>query len=117
MTSTIIDHHRRRANQRAVHEPDEAYIDGELHCVAKHKDASRLVSIFYVNTMPVQPFLGDTVSSPSTHDDHWTVTTDVDHWTQRSLGPLVRDRHWITISENKSSNEIRGFKGILNKLL
>ena len=50
VTSTIIDiigdgPIRARGMGRIRH------IDGELHCVAKHKDAARLVSNFYVNTI------------------------------------------------------------------
>ena len=49
VTSTIIDHHRRRAKQRSGHGPDKAY---------------GLISNFYVNTMPGHPFLrGHSVES------------------------------------------------------
>ena len=37
------------------------HIDGELHCVAKHRDAARFLSNFYVNTVYRGPFFEYTV--------------------------------------------------------
>ena len=37
------------------------HIDGELHCVAKHRDAARSLSNFYVNTVCRGPFFEYTV--------------------------------------------------------
>ena len=60
VTSTIIDiigdgPIRARGMGRIRH------IDGELHCVAKHRDAARFLSNFYVNTVYRGPFFEYTV--------------------------------------------------------